>query len=37
MIPTLEEADFFAALNVPCWPPEQRIEHRLIQFIRQGK
>jgi hypothetical protein len=37
VIPTPEEEDFFAALGVPCWPPEQRTEHRLMQFIRQGK
>jgi hypothetical protein len=37
MIPTPEEADFFTALNVPCWPPEQRTEHRLMQFVRQTR
>jgi hypothetical protein len=30
MIPAPEEADFFAAPGVPCWPPEQRTEHRLM-------
>ena len=37
MIPTPEEEDFFRVLDVPCWPPEQRTEHKLIQFIRQGR
>jgi DNA polymerase/3'-5' exonuclease PolX len=37
VIPTPEEEDFFAALGVPCWPPEQRTDHRLVQFIRQDK
>jgi hypothetical protein len=37
MIPTPEEADFFAVLNVPCWPPERRTEHRLMQFVRQTR
>jgi len=32
MIPTPEEEDFFAALGVPCWPPEQRTVHRLVQL-----
>ena len=37
VIPTPEEEDFFVALGVPCWPPEQRTEHSLMQSIRQGK
>jgi DNA polymerase/3'-5' exonuclease PolX len=37
MIPTPEEEDFFRVLDVPCWPPEQRTERRLMQLMRQGK
>jgi hypothetical protein len=37
MIPTPEEEDFFAVLSVPCWPPEQRTERRLMQFVRQSR
>jgi len=37
VVPTPEEEDFFAALNVPCWPPEQRTERRLVQFVKQAK
>jgi hypothetical protein len=37
MIPMPEETDFFAALNVPCWSPEQRTERRLRQFVRQSR
>jgi hypothetical protein len=29
------EEHVFGALNVPCWPPEERTERRLMQFIRQ--
>jgi len=36
MIPSPEEEDFFAALNVPCWPPDQRTVHRLSQFVGQA-
>jgi hypothetical protein len=34
-IPTPTEERFFGTLDVPCWPPEQRTERRLMQFIRQ--
>jgi len=37
MIPTPEEKDFFAALGIPCWPPEQRTERRLVQSVRQAR
>jgi hypothetical protein len=33
MIPMPKEADFFATLNVLCWPPERRTERRLRQFL----
>jgi hypothetical protein len=29
-----EVEDFFRVLDVPCWPPEQRTEHRVMQFIQ---
>ena len=37
MIPTPTEEDFFRQLGVPCWPPEQRTERRLMQFVRQSR
>jgi DNA polymerase/3'-5' exonuclease PolX len=37
MIPTPTEEDLFWQMGVPCWPPEQRTERRLVQFIRQTK
>ena len=37
LIPTPTEEDFFAALEVPCWPPEERTARRLMQFIRQSR
>jgi hypothetical protein len=37
MIPTPTEEDFFRVLDVPCWPPEQRAERRLRQFVRQSR
>lgn len=32
-IETPEEADFFAALGLPCWPPEERTAERLEEFL----
>ena len=37
MIPTPTEEDFFRQMDVPCWPPEQRTERRLMQFVRQSR
>ena len=37
MIPAPEEEDFFRVLDVPCWPPEQRSEQGLMQFMRIRK
>jgi hypothetical protein len=37
MIPTPTEEGFFRQMGVPCWPPEQRTERRLMQFIRQAR
>jgi hypothetical protein len=37
MIPTPTEGDFFRQMGVPCWPPEQRTECRLRQFIMQTR
>jgi hypothetical protein len=37
VIPTPTEEEFFAALGVPCWPPEQRTERRLMRFIGQRR
>jgi DNA polymerase/3'-5' exonuclease PolX len=37
MIPTATEEDFFRQMGVPCWPPEQRAERRLKQFVRQSR
>lgn len=33
VIPTPDEATFFAALGVPCWEPEQRTRMKLHQFL----
>jgi DNA polymerase/3'-5' exonuclease PolX len=35
MISTPEGEDFFRQLCVPCWPPEERTERRVMRFIRQ--
>ena len=32
-IDTPEEADFFRQIGVPCWPPEERTEKRLVDFL----
>ena len=32
---TPTEQEWFAALDVPCWPPEQRTAARLTQHIRE--
>jgi hypothetical protein len=32
-----EKEDFFRVLDVPCWPPEQRTERRLMQCVRQSR
>jgi len=37
VVPTPEEDDFFSALGVPRWSPEQRTERRLVQFVRQAR
>jgi hypothetical protein len=37
MIPTPTEEDFFRQMDIPCWPPEERTEHRLMQFVRQSR
>jgi hypothetical protein len=34
MIPTPEEEDFFAALDFPVWPPNQRTEERLQRHLK---
>ena len=36
MILTPIEEDFFRQMGVPCWPPEERTEQRLMQFVRQS-
>jgi hypothetical protein len=35
VIPTSTEEAYFDALKVPCWPPEERKEQRLREFIRR--
>jgi len=35
VIPTPEEEDFFAALGVPCWPPQERTVQQLIKYLKQ--
>jgi DNA polymerase/3'-5' exonuclease PolX len=35
MIPTPEEEDFFSQLRVPYWPPEERMEQRLREYLRK--
>jgi DNA polymerase/3'-5' exonuclease PolX len=37
VIPTPTEEDFFRQMGVPCWSPEQRTEHKLMQFVRQAR
>ena len=37
MILTATEEGFFDQLRVPCWPPEQRTERRLMQFVRRAE
>lgn len=32
-IDTPEEADYFAALGVPYWPPEERTAERLVEYL----
>jgi hypothetical protein len=35
VIPTPEEEGFFAALGVPCWPPQERTFQQLIKYRKQ--
>lgn len=32
---TPEEADFFKAIGLPCWPPEERSGERLMEWKRE--
>jgi DNA polymerase/3'-5' exonuclease PolX len=35
--PTPEEADFLAALGVPCWPPAERQVVRLVKYLTEQR
>jgi DNA polymerase/3'-5' exonuclease PolX len=37
LIPTPKEEDFFGVLHVPCWPPEERTEQQLREYLRRTR